>query len=52
MWLVDVCTVEQRVTEFSSNEVQFAIHKLKRYKSPGIDSISVELLQAGGRTLP
>jgi hypothetical protein len=25
---------------------------LKRYKSPGIDQIPAELLQAGGNTLP
>jgi len=25
--------------------------KLKRYKSPGIDQISLDLIKAGGRTL-
>jgi hypothetical protein len=35
----------------SSSEVEIAIEKLKRYKSPGIDQIPAELIQAGGETL-
>jgi hypothetical protein len=37
--------------EPSSSEVEIAIEKLKRYKSPGIDQIPAELLQAGGNTI-
>jgi hypothetical protein len=32
-------------------EVEIAIAKLKRYKSPGSDQISAELIQVGGETL-
>jgi hypothetical protein len=39
------------VPEPSSSEVEVAIGKLKRYKSPGVDQIPGELIQAGGETL-
>jgi hypothetical protein len=32
-------------------EVEMAIEKLKRYKSPGIDQIPAELIKTGGRTI-
>jgi hypothetical protein len=32
-------------------EVEIAIAKLKKYKSPGSDQIPAELIQAGGETL-
>ena len=32
-------------------EVEMAIEKLKRHKSPGIDQIPAELIKAGGRTI-
>jgi hypothetical protein len=32
-------------------EVEIAIAKLKKYKSPGSDQILAELIQAGGETL-
>jgi hypothetical protein len=32
-------------------EIDVAIGKLKRYKSPGVDQIPAELIQAGGETL-
>jgi hypothetical protein len=35
----------------SSFQIEIAIEKLKRYKSPGIDQILTELIQAGGNTL-
>jgi hypothetical protein len=35
----------------SASEVEVAIGKLKRYKSPGVDEIPAELIQAGGETL-
>jgi hypothetical protein len=42
---------EPFVPEPSSSEVEVAIGKLKRYKSPGVDQIPAELIQAGGGTL-
>jgi hypothetical protein len=33
-------------------QVEVAIRKLKRYKSPCVDQIPAELIQAGGETLP
>jgi hypothetical protein len=34
------------VPELSAFEVEMAIEKLKRYKSPGIDQIPAELIKA------
>jgi hypothetical protein len=34
----------------SASEVEVAIGKLKRYKSPGVDQIPAELIQVGGET--
>jgi hypothetical protein len=45
----DVRQTEIHTASFS--EVEIAIEKLKRYKSPGIDEIPAELIQAGGNTL-
>jgi hypothetical protein len=39
------------VTEPIASEVEVATRKLNRYKSPGIDQIPAELIQAGGETL-
>ena len=36
--------------EPSAFEVEMATEILKRHKSPGIDSITAELIKAGGRT--
>jgi len=36
------------VPETSAFDVELAIQKLKRYKSPGIDEVLVELIKAGG----
>jgi hypothetical protein len=44
-------TAEPFVPEPSASEVEVAIRKLKRYKSPGVDQIASELIQAGGETL-
>jgi hypothetical protein len=44
-------TAEPLVSEPISFKVQIAIENLKRYKSPGIDQILAELLQAGGNIL-
>jgi hypothetical protein len=44
----EIHTAEPLVPEPSDSEVEMAIEKLKRYKSPGIDQISSELIKAGG----
>jgi hypothetical protein len=44
-------TAELLVPEPSSLEVESAFENLKRYKSPGIDQIPAELIQAGGNTV-
>jgi hypothetical protein len=44
-------TAEPFVPEPSTSEVQVAIGKPKRYKSPGVHQIPTELIQAGGATL-
>jgi hypothetical protein len=46
----DVRQTEIHTAEPSSSEVETAIEKLKRYKSPDIDQIPAELIQAGGNT--
>jgi len=40
-------TAEPLVPESSSFEFEIATEKLKRYKSPGIDQILAEMIQAG-----
>jgi hypothetical protein len=47
----EIHTAEPLVPEPSSSEVEIANEKLKRYKSPGIDQITAELIQAGENTL-
>jgi hypothetical protein len=47
----EVHTAEPLVPEPSVFEVQMAIEKLKRHKSPGIDQIPAELIKAGGRII-
>jgi hypothetical protein len=47
----EIHTAEPFVPEPSASEVENATGKLKRYKSPGIDQIPAELIQAGGETL-
>jgi hypothetical protein len=39
------------VPEPSTSEAEVAIGELKSYKSPGVDQIPAELIQAGGETL-
>jgi hypothetical protein len=46
-----MCTPEPFVPEPIASEVKVATGKLKRYKSPGVDQIPAELIQAGGETL-
>jgi hypothetical protein len=47
----EIHTAEPLVPEPSDSEVEMAIEKLKRHKSPGIDQIPAELIKAGGRTI-
>jgi hypothetical protein len=44
----EIHTAEPLVPEPSALEVEMAIEKLKRYKSPGTDQIPAELIKAGG----
>jgi hypothetical protein len=44
----EIHTAEPLVPQPSAFEVEMAIEKLKRYKSPGIDQIPAELIKAGG----
>ena len=46
-----VHTAESLVSEPSAFEVETAIEKLKRHKSPGIDQIPAEFIRAGGRKI-
>jgi hypothetical protein len=47
----EIHTAEPLVPEPSDSEVEMAIEKLKRHKSPGIDQISAQLIKAEGRTI-
>jgi hypothetical protein len=47
----DIQMAEPLVPEPSLIEVEIAIGKLKRYKSPGTDQILAKLIKAGGETL-
>jgi hypothetical protein len=44
-------TAEPLVPDCSCFEIEIAIEKLKKYKSPGIGQIPVEMNQAGGSML-
>jgi hypothetical protein len=44
-------TAEPFVPRPSASEFEVAIGKLERYKSPGVDEIPAEIIQAGGETL-
>jgi hypothetical protein len=48
---IEVHTAEPLVPGPSRLEVEIAIAKLKKYKSPGSDYIPAELIQAGGEML-
>jgi hypothetical protein len=48
---IEVHTAEPLVPGPSRLEVEIAIAKLKKYKSPGSDEIPAELIQAGGEML-
>jgi hypothetical protein len=44
----EIYTAEPLVPEPSVFEVEMAVEKLKRYKSPGTGEIPAELMKAGG----
>ena len=44
-------TAEPLVPAPSAFEVDLAVEKLKRHKSPGVDQIPAELIKEGGRTI-
>jgi hypothetical protein len=48
---IEVHTAQLLVPGPSRLEVEIAITKLKKYKSPGNDKIPAELIQAGGEML-
>jgi hypothetical protein len=48
----EVYIAEPLVPSPSRLEVEIAIAKFKKYKSPGSDQIPAELIQAGGEILP
>jgi hypothetical protein len=48
---IEVHTAEPLVPGPSRLEVEIAIAKLKKYKSPGSDQIPTELIQEGSKTL-
>jgi hypothetical protein len=48
---IEVHAAEPLVSGPSRIEVEIAIAKLKKYKSPGSDQILAELIQAGGELL-
>ncbi|PNF32310.1 hypothetical protein B7P43_G16244, partial [Cryptotermes secundus] len=47
----EIDTAEPLIPDLSLFDVESAIAKLKRYKSPGSDQIPTELIQAGGKIL-
>jgi hypothetical protein len=47
----EIHTAKPLVTEPSAFEVEMAIEKQKKYKSPGTDQIPAELIKAGGRRI-
>jgi hypothetical protein len=48
---IEMHAANPSVPKPSATEVEVAIGKLKRYKSPGVDQIPAELIQAGQETL-
>jgi hypothetical protein len=48
---IEMHTAKPLVPEPSAYEVEVAIGKFKGYKSPSVDQIQADLVQAGGETL-
>ena len=44
-------TADPLVPETSASEIELAIEKLKRHKSPGIDQMPAELIKGGSKTI-
>jgi len=49
--LPEIRAAEPLVPELSTFEVEMAIEKLKRHKSPAIDQIPAEVIKVGGTTI-
>jgi len=49
--LPEIRAAEPLVPELSAFDVEVAIEKLKRHKSPGIDQIPTEVIKVGGTTI-
>jgi hypothetical protein len=49
--LKEIHTTEPLVPEPSAFEVEVAVEKLKRHKSPSIDQIPAEVIKVGGTTI-
>jgi hypothetical protein len=47
----EIHTANLLVLEPSAFDIEMAIEKLKRHKSPDIDEIPAEIIKAGGRTI-
>jgi hypothetical protein len=47
----EIHTGEPHVSEPSAFDIEMASEKLKRHKSPGVDEILAELIQAGSVTV-
>jgi hypothetical protein len=47
----EIHTVEPLVPESNTLEVEMAIEKLKRHRSPGLNQILAELIKEGGRAI-
>jgi hypothetical protein len=48
---IEIHTAEPLVPDSSPSDVEIAIAKFKKHKSPDSDQIKAELIQAGGETL-
>jgi hypothetical protein len=47
----EIHTAEPLVHEPSTLEVEMAIEKLKRHRSPGLDHVLAELIKGGGKAI-
>jgi len=47
----DIHTAEPLMSKPSAFEIEMAIEKVKRHKSPGTDQLPAVLMKAGGRTI-
>ena len=47
----EIHTADLLLRELSAFEIEMAVEKLKKHKSPGIDQIPAEFIKAGRRTI-